>query len=138
MQRLEGGSDTQGGQVTLLLLLALKLLADQEFQGGVGLSLCKYWFKSFDLILFTHEKSIKRELLPLAWKNLLHQKGERFIFSLRARRRILSFPKLLLEAIYLLYSFCKIKSILIHFSFTLREIKSNVQPSLNIQQVMHY
>ena len=75
MQRLEGGAHTQGGQVTLLLLLALQLLANQEFQGGVGLSLCKYWFKSFDLILFTHEKSIKkRELLPLMRKNLYYIK----------------------------------------------------------------
>ena len=79
MQRLEGGAHTQGGQVTLLLLLALKLLANQEFQGGVGLSLWKYWFKSFDLILFTHEKSIKKRAPPTHEKKpLLHQKGERF------------------------------------------------------------
>ena len=47
MQRLKGGADTQRGQVTLLLLLSLELLAYQEFQRVVGLSLRKYWLKSF-------------------------------------------------------------------------------------------
>ena len=40
MQGLERGADTKGGQVTLLLfLLPLELLADQEFQRIIGLSL---------------------------------------------------------------------------------------------------
>ena len=51
MQRLEGGAHTQGREVTLLLLLALELLADQELQGIVGLSLYKYLFKSFRFLV---------------------------------------------------------------------------------------
>ena len=60
MQRLKGGADTQRGEVTLLLLLSLELLADQEFQRVVGLSLRKYRLKSFRISFvskFDYEKA---------------------------------------------------------------------------------
>ena len=49
VERLQGGGHTQRGQVTLLLLLPLQLLADQELQRVVWLPLVCACYKSFKL-----------------------------------------------------------------------------------------
>ena len=83
-----------------------------------------------------------RELLQIS-RNFffLHQKGERFINSLRARLRMLCTPEILLEAIYLIFLQTENKAyrmeIVFTFNVTVRKSKPTMDKYLRCHALLH-